>query len=145
MNLLGCHADLAHGHVVFSGHEAKHGVKPVVLRGNFTLRRRQRVHRDDARARDRRPARVGHVSADAARAGLRHRRRRGSHDQGQAEEQMPAEVLERSAAHERVSLVPVFASLITRTLGFVKADQGGIDWERRLPLSLCETDPDAPA
>ena len=31
------------------------------------------------------------------------------------------------------SPVHVFASLITRTLGFVKADDGGIDWERRVP------------
>src|SRR6266513_264832 len=43
------------------------------------------------------------------------------------------------------SPVRVFASLITRPLGFVKVGDGRIDWERRFHISLSETDPDAPA
>src|SRR5438094_2160813 len=34
------------------------------------------------------------------------------------------------------SPVHVFASLITRTLGFVKVGEGRIDWERRIPIFL---------
>src|SRR5207247_5446018 len=34
------------------------------------------------------------------------------------------------------SPVHVFASLITRTLGFVKVGEGRIDWGRRLPIFL---------
>src|SRR5437016_13662161 len=42
------------------------------------------------------------------------------------------------------SPVRVFAFLITRAVGFVKVADGRVDWGRVFPLSLSETDPDAP-
>src|SRR2546421_8675371 len=42
------------------------------------------------------------------------------------------------------SPVRVFAFLITRAVGFVKVADGRVDWWRVFPLSLSETDPDAP-
>src|SRR6266705_2350279 len=87
MHLLRRHADLARGNVVFGGHEAEHGVEAVALRRDFALRRRQSVHRDAAGSRDRRAARVGHVSPDAPRAGLRRGVARERHGQHAAKQQ----------------------------------------------------------